>query len=148
MKDITDERKEEHDAYKQAKKNDQDSLALLEKAKKVLAKYYKKNKIDMGKIQGSVKLLQEYPVFEVSADQAPDATFADKGSHKLESKNIVSLMSYIIEDLKDELSNEKKAEAKSQMEYEEEMATAQKLVDDLKEKKVNLANIISKRRTD
>jgi hypothetical protein len=32
--------------------------------------------------------------------------------------------------------------------YEEEMATAQKLVDDLKEKKVNLKNIISKRRTD
>jgi len=147
MKEITEERKEEHDAYKKAKKDDEGALELLELAKKELSKFYKKH-ADMGKIQGSVKLLQDDPEFEVSADQAPDASFSKKGSHKLESKNVVSLMSYIIEDLQDELANGKKAEAKSQMEYEEEMATAQKLVDDLKEKKVNLKNIISKRRTD
>jgi len=57
-------------------------------------------------------------------------------------------MSYIIEDLTDELANEKKAEAKSQEEYEEEMATAQKLLDDLKEKKVTLEGIIAKRKED
>jgi len=55
------------------------------------------------------------------------------------------LFDYIIEDLADELSNEKKAEEKSQTEYEAEMATAQKLVDDLKEKVVTLENIIAKR---
>merc|ERR1719409_1453329 len=45
IKDITDERKEENDAYLQAKK--------------VFADYYKKNGIKMGPVQGSVKLLQE-----------------------------------------------------------------------------------------
>merc|ERR1712072_1410290 len=65
MKDITKERKEEHEAYLKAKKDDEDAKALLEKAKDVMSAYYKKNGIKMGPIQGSVKgLLQEEPVFE------------------------------------------------------------------------------------
>jgi len=51
-------------------------------------------------------------------------------------------------DLEDELANEKKAEAKSQEEYEAEMETAQKLVDDLDEKIVTLTGIIAKRNED
>merc|ERR1719386_275683 len=89
----------------------------------------------MGPIQGSVKgLLQQEPEFERSADDAPDATFSSKKNNKVQGKGIVSLFDYIIEDLADELANEKKAEAKSQVEYEEEMATAQKLYDDLEAK--------------
>merc|ERR1719263_1884537 len=104
----------------------------------------------MGPIQGSVKglLQKDEPEFERSADDAPDATFSKKGNNKLEGKGIVSLFDYIIEDLADELANEKKAEAKSQEEYEAEMATAQKLVDDLEEKKVTLEGIIAKRKED
>ena len=45
-----------------------------------------------------IMLLQE-PVFKVSADQAPDASFSGKGSHKGESKGIVSILTMIIEDL-------------------------------------------------
>merc|ERR1719335_2091400 len=115
-----------------------------------MADYYKKNGIKMGPIQGNGRgnLLQEEPVFERSADDAPDATFSDKGNNKNASKNILSLFAYIIEDLYDELSNEKKAEAKSQQEYEEEKASADKLVADLKEKIVTLEGIIAKRNED
>merc|ERR1719174_3220313 len=148
MEDITDEREAENKAYLQAKKDDEDAIDLLEKAKAALTEYYKKNGIKMGEIQGSVKLLQEDPVFEVSEDQAPDATFSNKGNRKMQSKNIVSIMSYIIEDLNDELAGEKKNEAKSQAEYEEEMETAQKLVDDLTDRKVTLEGIIAKRQED
>merc|ERR1719262_1544346 len=151
MKDLTAERKEENEAYLQAKKDDEDAKALLEKAKEAFTKYYKENDVKMGKIQGSVKgLLQEWdePEFERSADDAPDATFSKKGNNKVQGKGIVSLFNYIIEDLDDELANEKKAEAKSQEEYEAEMATAQKLVDDLTEKKVTLEGIIAKRKED
>jgi len=144
MKDLLDERKAEHDAYLQAKKDDEDAKALLEKAKEAMAAYYKKNGIKMGPIQG-LRLNQEEPVFERSEDDAPDASFTKKGSNKNASKNIISLFDYIIEDLADELSNEKKAEEKSQAEYEAERDTAQKLVDDLEEKVVNLKNIIAKR---
>merc|ERR1719460_3167654 len=146
MSDITDERKEENEAYLQAKKDDEDAKDLLEKAKEAFTKFYKEQGVKMGPIQGSVKLLQEEPAFERSADDAPDATFTKKGNNKVQGKGIVSLFDYIIEDLEDELANEKKAEAKSQEEYEAEMATAQKLVDDLEEKKVTLEGIIAKRK--
>jgi len=148
MSDITDERKEENEAYLQAKKDDEDAKDLLEKAKEAFTKFYKEQGVKMGPIQGSVKLLQEEPAFERSADDAPDATFSKKGNNKVQGKGIVSLFDYIIEDLQDELANEKKAEAKSQEEYEAEMATAQKLVDDLEEKKVTLEGIIAKRKED
>jgi len=147
MKDITAERKEENDAYLQAKKDDEDAKALLEKAKEAFSSYMKNNDIKTGPIQGSVKLLQE-PEFTRSADDAPDASFGGKGNNKLKSKGILSLFDYIIEDLADELANEKKAEAKSQEEYEAELATAQKLLDDLKAKKVTLEGIIAKRNED
>merc|ERR1719217_1841314 len=148
MSDITDERKEENEAYLQAKKDDEDAKDLLEKAKEAFTKFYKEQGVKMGPIQGSVKLLQEEPAFERSADDAPDATFSKKGNNKVQGKGIVSLFDYIIEDLEDELANEKKAEAKSQEEYEAEMATAQKLVDDLEEKEVTLEGIIAKRKED
>jgi hypothetical protein len=144
IKDINAERKAENEAYLQAKKDDEDALALLEKAKEVFAKFYEKNGVKMGPIQGSVKLLQEEPVFERSEDDAPDATFSSKGNNKNKSKGVLSLFQYIIEDLNDELANEKKSEAKSQAEFEEELATAEKLVDDLTEKKVTLEGIIAK----
>merc|ERR1719305_1117718 len=148
MSDITDERKEENEAYLQAKKDDEDAKDLLEKAKEAFTKFYKEQGVKMGPIQGSVKLLQEEPAFERSADDAPDATFSKKGNNKVQGKGIVSLFDYIIEDLEDELANEKKAEAKSQEEYEAEMKTAQELLDDLKDKKVTLEGIISKRNED
>merc|ERR1719409_1424816 len=43
MKDITDERKEENEAYLQAKKDDEDAIALLDKAKASFTKYYKES---------------------------------------------------------------------------------------------------------
>jgi hypothetical protein len=60
----------------------------------------------------------------------------------------LSLLTYIIEDLNDEVANGKKAEAQSQLEYEEEKATAEKLEKELVAKKVNLEGIIAKRNTD
>jgi hypothetical protein len=148
--DINKERKAEHDAYNQAKKDDQDAVALLEKARDVMAKFYKKQGIKMGPIQGSSQgaLLQDEPVFERSADDAPDASLSSKGNNKNASKTILSLFAYIIEDLHDELANEKKNEAKSQEEFEAELATAEKLVDDLTQKKVNLEGIIADRKDD
>jgi hypothetical protein len=148
IEDINKERKEEHDAYNEAKADDEAAVKLLEEAKAVFVKFYKERGIKMGPIQGSVKFLQEEPVFERSADDAPDATFSNKGNNKGASKGIISLFQYIIEDLNDELTNEKAAEEKSQEEFEKELATAEKLVEDLTEKKVTLEGIIAKRQED
>merc|ERR1719162_2620033 len=137
--DITAERKAENEAYLQAKKDDEDAIALLEKAKAAMAKYYEKN--------GIASLVQE-PEFSRSEDAAPDATLSGKDSNKNASKTILSLFAYIIEDLTDELSNAKKDEAQSQADFEEEKATADKLVDDLTAKKTTLTGIIAKRNED
>jgi len=148
VSDLTDERKAEHEAFQQAKKDDEGAIDLLEKAKAAMAAFYKKQGVDMGEIQGSVKLLQGEPAFERSEDDAPDASFSKKGSRKNQSKNILSLLSYIIEDLNDEVANGKKNEAQSQVEFEAELATANALLKDLKAKVVTLDDLISKRNTD
>ena len=122
MKAMTKQRKQENEAFLNAKKDDQAAIKLLEAAREALTKYYKKNKIEMGPIQGSVKLLQK--PFAVSEDQAPDATFSDKGSRKNESKGVVGLMTMLIEDLQDEIKNDMKDEEETQLEYEDEMKTA------------------------
>merc|ERR1712187_7252 len=55
MEAMTKQRNQENEAFLAAKKDDQDAIALLEAARDALSKYYKKNKIEMGPIQGSVK---------------------------------------------------------------------------------------------
>jgi ribosomal protein S15P/S13E len=146
MEAMTKQRKQENEAFKNAKKDDQDAISLLEAAKKAISKYYKENKIEMGEIQGSVKLLQK--PFAVSEDQAPDATFSDSGSRKGETKGVISLMTMLIEDLQDEIKNDTKDEAATQEEYEKDMKAAEKLKEELVDKKVNLENAIADREED
>merc|ERR1712137_1528575 len=145
MEAMTKQRNEENEAFLAAKKDDQDAIALLESARDAISKYYKKNKIEMGPIQGSVKGQFVQEPFDVSEDQAPDATFSHKGSRKNESKGVVQLMSMLIEDLHDEIKNEMKEEEETQLEYEKQMKAAKKLKEELIEKKVNLEETIAKR---
>merc|ERR1719327_2521878 len=99
-------RNEEHAAFQSAKSDDEGAAKLLGAAIEAMTAFYKNNKIGMGEIQGAAQaLVQEgEPVFEVSADQAPDATFTSAGKSSGESKGIVSIMTMIKEDLEDEIS--------------------------------------------
>jgi len=134
--DITADRKAEHEAYNQAKKDDNDAVTVLNKAKEAFTAFYKKQGIEM---------IQQEPAFERSEDDAPDASFTKKGSNQNASKNILQLMDYIIEDVTDELANSKKDEETAQADFEDEKAAAEKLVSDLKDKVVGLENTIAKR---
>jgi len=148
MKQITKERTDENAAFLQAKKEDLDAIDLLMAAREALTAYYKEHKIEMGPIQGSVKgaaLAQQEPEFDVSADQAPDAVFTNKGHRKGEAKDIVSIMTYIIEDLNDEIKNGMKAEEESQLAYEKQMDAAKKLRAELDAKRVSLMEAIAAR---
>jgi DNA repair exonuclease SbcCD ATPase subunit len=128
MKKMTEERTDENDAFKSAKADDEAAIKLLGMAVEALSGYYKKN---------DIKMLQE-PEFAVDKFQAPDATFADKGARKNESKGIVSILTMLKEDLEDEIKNGIKDEAANQVEYEKQMAAAKKLLESLEERKVNL----------
>merc|ERR1740117_831809 len=141
---MTAQRHEENAEFLHAKAEDEAALALLIQARTVLSSYSKNNNISMGEIQGSVKLIQQGPEFEISADQAPDADFASSGSRKGESKGIVSIMTMLIEDLNDEISNSMKAEASAQQEYEKMLAAAEQLKQDLITKVDNLETTIAR----
>lgn len=139
IKQMEDERKDEHEEFQNAKSDDEKAIELLEKTKEVLSSYYEKNKIDIGPVQGSSKLLQQQgPEFEISKDQAPDATFSDKGSRKNQGKGIISIITMIIEDLEAEIKNGIKDEVSAQAEFEKNVDAAKKLIADLEEKKSNL----------
>jgi len=147
MKAITAERTAENAAFMAAKLEDQQAIDLLMAARDAMAKFYKKNDIEMGPIQGSVKgvFAQQEPEFVISADQAPDAVFSGKGQRKGESKDIVSILTMIIEDLNDEVKNGMKGEESAQLDYEAQMDAAQQLHDELVSKKVALEAAIAKR---
>merc|ERR1712139_495624 len=136
--DMKEQRKNEHADFLFAKKEDEATVELLTQAKEALTAYSKKNKVDMGPIQGSVNLVQE-PVFEVSEDQAPETTFSDKGSRKQQTKGIVGLMSMLLEDAQDEIKNGIKSEKAAQEEFEKQLEAAEALKEDLIKKKEDLS---------
>lgn len=143
-------RQEENRAFLQAKSDDEQAIDLLEQAKDALTQYFKKNKVALGPVQGSVKGLDlaQQPEFQVSEDQAPDATFSHKGKRKNESKGIVQIMTMLIEDLQDEIKNGIKDEEAAQLDFESRLAAAKKLQRELEEKKVNLEMTIAKRQSE
>merc|ERR1719230_1274437 len=128
--------------------DDEGAVKLLAAAIESMTAFYKNNKIGMGDIQGAAQALVQEPVFEVSADQAPDATFTSSGKSSGESKGIVSIMTMIKEDLEDEISNGVKNEGETQAKFEEQLGMANKLLDDLRAKKTNLEQAISDTNTE
>jgi len=148
MKQLTKVRQDENQAFKNSKKEDQDAIDLLLAARSALSAFYSNHSIAMGPIQGSVKGLAfaQEPVFDISEDQAPDVVFSDKGKRKNESKDVISILTMIIEDLNDEIKNSMKAEEVAQLEYEKQMDAAQKLKDELIAKKDSLTLSIAKRK--
>merc|ERR1719498_2044106 len=102
---MTDKRTEENKEFKQAKKDDEDSIVLLEKARDVMSDFYKKNaiKVDLMQTDQSPEKSAQY-----DAGQTPE--FSDKGKRKNQSKGIVALLNMIIEDLGAEITNGVKAE--------------------------------------
>merc|ERR1719424_2168705 len=105
IKAMEDARKEQHAAFETAKSDDEGAAKLLGAAIESLSAFYKNNNVDQGEIQGAAQALVQEPVFEVSADQAPSASFSSSGKSGGESKGIVSIMTMIKEDLEDEVAN-------------------------------------------
>merc|ERR1719387_1679299 len=148
IQNMEDTRKEEHAAFESAKSDDEGAAKLLGAAIEAMTAFYKNNKIGMGEIQGAAQGLLQQPTFEVSADQAPDASFTSAGKSSGESKGIVSIMTMIKEDLEDEISNGVKTEEETQAKYEETLGNANKLLDELRAKKTNLEQSISDTNTE
>jgi hypothetical protein len=157
---ITKEREESNAAFLAAKDEDLNAIDLIHQAKVALTEFYKNHEIEMGKIEAGVKEMtlaqqkkeapevpkgEKGPDFEVSQWQAPEAKFSNKGHRAGETKDIVSIMTMLIEDLNDEIRNSMKSEEEAQLAYEKAKAAAEKLIEDLTAKKVSLEEMIAER---
>merc|ERR1719243_158046 len=141
---MEDKRKEEHEVFQGKKADDEGASQLLAAAIESLSAFYKNNDTGMGEIQGSINLLQKRePVFEVSADQAPDATFTSAGKSTGASKGIISTLTMIKEDLDDEIANGIKEDVATQTLFEEQLTAAKTLEQDLINKKTDLEEAIA-----
>jgi len=136
LAEMTQLRADDHDAFQQAKSDDESAIELLSNAIGKLSSYAESNAIDTGKLE-EARFLQE-PEFEVSEDQAPDAQFSGKDSHKQEGKGIVSILTMLKEDLTLEVSNAVKAEKEAQTNFETSRAASKALIKSLGEQITNL----------
>merc|ERR1719316_778700 len=106
MAQATTDRDEEHANYVAAKDDEIKAAGLLEDAIAAISSYGTNN-----------AFLQRQPVFEVSEDQAPDASFSGGDKHKGATDGIVQLMTQIKENLENEVALADKAEAKATEEF-------------------------------
>lgn len=141
---LTKEREAENQAFKQGKEDDENAISLLAQVIEKLSKYYNKNKIDSGKLE-EMNLIEEEPVFEVSEEQAPDATFSDKGHRSKESKGIISTITMIKTDLENEIKQSIENERESQEEYQSQVDDLNALIDNLNTEQINLEETIAER---
>jgi hypothetical protein len=105
--DATTDRGLESTEYVKAKNDDTMAISLLADAIAALSEYGANNAVLL-----QVKSKKQ-PVFEVSADQAPDASFSGKDNHKGGQDAIVSMMTQIKENLENEVALADKAEEKA-----------------------------------
>jgi len=144
---MEDERKAAFATFQAEKADDEGAVSLLAAAIESLSSFYKNNDTGMGEVQGSINFLQagsqREPVFEVSEDQAPDASFSSAGSSTGASKGIISTLTMIKEDLEDEISNGVKDDVAAQEQFEKQLSAAKTLQQDLIDKKTNLEAAIS-----
>merc|ERR1719515_653895 len=106
------DRTAENEAFTGAKQDDLNAIELLGQAIEALSAY------------GSNNALLQQPEFEVSEDQAPDATFSAKDNHADAQNGIVALLTQIKENLEIEVGVATKGEAAATLEYEKLKADA------------------------
>merc|ERR550537_1075962 len=125
------DREAENAAFHAAKDDDLKAIGLLEDAIAAMSKYGENN-----------ALLQQ-PEFEVSEDQAPDATFSDSDKHKGATDGIIALLKQLTENLEIEVATGTKAEAKATEEYEALKASSEAQVAAYEKQIVDLENAIA-----
>jgi len=144
---ITRDRDTSFALFKTTRSDDTVAINLLTLSKAKLTAFYDAQKVSMGPMEGASMMESVEPVFD-RGDAAPDATLSKKDNNKGAKKAIISLMDYIIEDLKSEIVEDTADEAKDQIEYEEQTKTAQELEAGLQSKIGQSNTDIAAQRTD
>jgi len=113
MAQALQDRTDENGAFHAAKEDDEAAIGLLGDAIAAMSKYSTNN-----------LALNQQPTFDVSEDQAPDATFSDADKHAGATSGIVGLLQNIKEGLESEVAIGTKSEAQATTEYSQLRADA------------------------
>merc|ERR1719274_471912 len=130
MDEALENRNKEHEAFKQAMKDDADAVMLIGKAIEALNSFY------------APKLLQQ-PEYSTNPDTAPEAEFSSNEGRKSEGGGVIAILSMIKEDIEKEMKTTRADEAEDLAAYKklyEESAASMKA---LEEKKVSLGQDIA-----
>jgi len=127
LDDMEKKRKEENEAYTQAKADDEKAISLLEEAKKSLVAYFSKSFLQLG--------------------AEPDMRLSSKDSAKGQTDGIIALLDMIIEDLNNELAESKAAEEAAQLDYEKMKKAVEEQKAKLTKSKINLEGQIAEEET-
>merc|ERR1719375_654265 len=138
------DRVREDGAYLSAKAADVAAIKLLADAAAALSAYSEDNSFAFVQVTATKK----QPVFEVSEDQAPDATFSSGDAHAGASKGIVLLLTQIKEDLENEVILADKSEDKAVAEFLALNITTTKQLEVYDKTVVDLRDAISKNDAD
>jgi hypothetical protein len=125
-------RNQESQDFKDALKDDTDAVALLAQAIEALTAFYNNNKIPLALAQK-----KKEPEYTVDPDKAPETPGFEKGygGRSSESGGIIAILSMIKEDLTNEVTEGKKAEAAAAEEFAKQRETSLKILAALNEKK-------------
>lgn len=126
MKKLGEQRDAGHNAYNQAKKDDSDALALINKAKDALLAFYKSNGVDINAslLQKSephyshravLKLLSKGDP-KATQDKAPEGKFSEAGK-KLETKQVLSALEMVRQDIEASGKAADQEEARAQADF-------------------------------
>jgi len=160
---MTSDRQDARGLFKQTKADDEAAAELLRVAIHHLSKFYEDEGIELGGMQqdadtiasqGGASLLQKkhekakQPTFDVSEDQAPDASFSSGDKSAGESKGIISILTMLREDTLDEVKNGIKAEDEAEATYQDQKKAAKTLIKDLNAKVTDLEGSVAERNTE
>merc|ERR1719171_2536206 len=135
----TDDRAAESAEYTKAKNDDTMAISLLADAIAAISAYGANNDVFLQVKKTTTK----QPVFEVSEDQAPDASFSGRNSHKGAQDAIISMMTQIKENLENEVSLADKAEEKALVDHETLTAEVEKQEDQYDKYIIELDNLMA-----
>merc|ERR1719284_249701 len=136
LADRLEMRNKEYAAHVQSLKDDDAAIEIVNQAIQAISKFYEKNKIELSMAQK--KEDPEEPEYTVDQDKAPELAFKDGKyeGRKEDTGGIVSILSMIVEDMKNEMATARKDDAIAQEEYEKDKASMNAMLKAQEDRKV------------
>merc|ERR550537_2108822 len=143
-KQAGEDRVAESAEYTNAKNDDTMAISLLADAIAAFSSYGANNEVFL-QVKKSTK---KQPVFEVSEDEAPDASFSGKDNHAGAQDAIVQMMTQIKENLENEVALADKAEAKALVDHATLTTEVEKQEDQYDKYIIELDNLMAEATTE